>query len=315
MPIGVVIPAAGIPAENSGFPPLRSVGTLSIIRRIVATFQQVGADRIVVITGYLADELEHHLAHSGVIFLRNERYAETGMIDSVRLGVQLLMDSCDRIFIAPADTPLFTVQTLRLMLEAPGEVVVPSYGGLTGHPVLLNDDAPKELYTSSATSFNRWLTGLAICEVPTDDAGILCHLGTPGSPGMNIAMNRILAAHSRQMVRPLVNVSLCQENVFLDERLALLLSLIDETGSVRTAGQRCQLSYTSCWNCIKSAEEELGYALVLRYQGGAGGSSSTLTARARALVEAYTHYTAAVRRESERLFYEYFTPFINKKIK
>ena len=48
--------------------------TISVAQRIIATFQQAGVGKIVMVTGYNAVTLERHLAGNGVIFLRNEDY-------------------------------------------------------------------------------------------------------------------------------------------------------------------------------------------------------------------------------------------------
>ncbi|MGI6152038.1 MAG: nucleotidyltransferase family protein, partial [Christensenellales bacterium] len=74
METGVVIVAAGMSSRMGDFKPMLNIGSISIAQRIIATFQQAGVKRIVVVTGYNADILEHHLAKCGVIFLRNEQY-------------------------------------------------------------------------------------------------------------------------------------------------------------------------------------------------------------------------------------------------
>ena len=70
----------------------------------------------------------------------------------------------------------------------------------------------------------------------------------------------------------------------------MLLSLTDETSSVRLACQRMQLSYSAGWNAINLLERELGCAVVERSQGGAHGGRSRLTERGRELLDAYQNY-------------------------
>ena len=62
MATGAVIAAAGMSSRMGKFKPMLSIGAISIAQRIVATFQQAGVSRIVVVTGYRAEELEWHLA-------------------------------------------------------------------------------------------------------------------------------------------------------------------------------------------------------------------------------------------------------------
>jgi molybdate transport repressor ModE-like protein len=107
-------------------------------------------------------------------------------------------------------------------------------------------------------------------------------------------------------VRPVVSVSLAKEKVFFDSKTAMLLALIDETKSVRAAGQRMQLSYSSCWNMIRKLEEQLCYPLIERTQGGAVGGVSVLTDRGREFLAKYTEYDKKVRDIAEDLFDAYF---------
>ena len=86
----------------------------------------------------------------------------------------------------------------------------------------------------------------------------------------------------------------------------MLLTLVDETKSVRAAGQRMQLSYSSCWNMIRTLESQLGCTLIERTQGGAGGSQSHLTAWARTLLSRFAAYERRIREDAVALYEEYF---------
>ena len=82
--------------------------------------------------------------------------------------------------------------------------------------------------------------------------------------------------------------------------------LIDETKSVRAAGQRMQLSYSSCWNIIRTLESQLNYSLIDRSQGGAGGSTSDLTQKGRELLERYNAYDKKLKEQANELYGQYF---------
>ena len=112
--------------------------------------------------------------------------------------------------------------------------------------------------------------------------------------------------HNSQLVRPVVNVSLTREKPFFDSKIAMLLMLVDETKSVRAAGQRMQLSYSSCWNIIRTLESQLNYPLIERSQGGAGGSTSVLTDRGKELLERYNAYEKMLKEQASSLYDRYF---------
>ena len=85
-----------------------------------------------------------------------------------------------------------------------------------------------------------------------------------------------------------------------------LLTLVDETKSVRAACQRMQISYSTGWNIIRTLESQLCYPLILRTQGGAKGSTSTLTDRGKVLLERFNSYQQALRNHASALYEQYF---------
>ena len=67
-----------------------------------------------------------------------------------------------------------------------------------------------------------------------------------------------------------------------------------------------QLSYSSCWNIIRTLESQLSYALIERSQGGAGGSTSVLTDRGKELLERYNAYEQLLKEQAKDLYDRYF---------
>ena len=118
MQTAALIVAAGMSSRMGDFKPMLSIGSITIAQRVIATFHQAGIEKIVMVTGYQAVTLERHLSGSGVIFLRNDRYETTQMFDSVKIGLEYLMDKCDRVLFTPVDVPLFTAETVRRLLDA-----------------------------------------------------------------------------------------------------------------------------------------------------------------------------------------------------
>lgn len=137
-------------------------------------------------------------------------------------------------------------------------------------------------------------------QIPVNDPGTLHDADTPAD------FSALVDYHNSQLARPVVSVSLYKEKPFFDEKIAMLLTLVDETRSVRAAGQQMQLSYSSCWNIIRTLEGQLACTLIERTQGGAGGSQSHLTQRGRLLLSRFAEYEKRIRAEAEALYPEYF---------
>jgi len=285
------------------FKPMLNIGSISVAQRVIANFRQAGINKIVMITGFNATMLERHLAGNNIIFLRNENYERTQMFDSVKIGLNYLSDKCERLLFTPVDVPLFTSQTVKKLLSSGAKLACPVCNGLTGHPLLIS----KELFpTILADSGDGGLKGAVdrcgaeLVQIAVDDPGTVRDADTPED------FSALLELHNSQLIRPEISVALSKEKPFFDSRIATLLTLIDETSSVRAAGQRMQLSYSSCWNIIRRLEEQLSYSLVERNQGGSGGSRSLLTEKGKLLIERYNSYTKLLSSYAEELYEEQF---------
>lgn len=304
MKVGAVIVAAGMSSRMGKFKPMLSLGSISVAQRIIATLQQSGVPQIVVVTGYNADELERHLAKSGVIFLRNENYKNTEMFDSACIGLRYLRKKCDRVLFTPVDIPLFRADTVEELLKKRGDVVYPICYGMKGHPILLSSRAIDLILDYNGEGgLAGALQKLDISEAYAyiEDEGILYDADTPEE------FNDLLEYHNSQLMRPVVKLSLEKERRFFDQHIALLLELIDETHSVKTACQRMQVSYSKGWKTLNSIEEQAGFDLVLRRQGGARGGSSSLTPEGRLLLERYRQYEKAMKKASVELYEKYLS--------
>lgn len=303
MQVAALITAAGMSSRMGSFKPMLNIGSISVAKRVIATFRQAGIQRIVMITGYNAQELEHHLSGEGVIFLRNDNYAGTHMFDSVKIGLRYLQNKCDAVLMTPVDIPLFTAKTVRTLMQSEALLACPLCDGQTGHPILISSRLiPGILEDSGEQGLKGALdrSSYVMEKVTVDDPGTLHDADTPED------YSQLLAYHNSQLMRPVIHVELCKENPFFDGMTAMLLSLVEETGSVRAAGKQMQLSYSSCWNKIHTLENELCTTLVARSQGGAGGSTSVLTENGKELLTLYREYEKRVRKQAEILFEEIF---------
>ena len=303
METAALIVAAGMSSRMGSFKPMLNIGSISVAQRVIANFRQAGINKIVMITGFNATMLERHLAGNNIIFLRNENYERTQMFDSVKIGLNYLSDKCERLLFTPVDVPLFTSQTVKKLLSSGAKLACPVCNGLTGHPLLIS----KELFpTILADSGDGGLKGAVdrcgaeLVQIAVDDPGTVRDADTPED------FSALLELHNSQLIRPEISVALSKEKPFFDSRIATLLTLIDETSSVRAAGQRMQLSYSSCWNIIRRLEEQLSCSLVERNQGGSGGSRSLLTEKGKLLIERYNSYTKLLSSYAEELYEEQF---------
>lgn len=299
MKTGAVIVAAGMSSRMNRFKPMLKVGSITVVKRIISTLQQAGASPVVLVTGNQAEILEKHVAHMEIICLRNEAYATSQMFDSAKIGLSYLENQCDRILFTPVDIPLFTSETVSSLLKVDAPVAVPVCNGCEGHPLLLDTQIVGKLLSYVG---NMGLAGaieeagLIKQQVEVEDEGILFDMDTPAD------YQELLQWHNRQMFRPQLQIHLAKENAFFGPDTALLLRLIRNTGSVRTACGQMNISYSKGWSMINSMESQLEYSVVMRFQGGKNGGNTYLTNRGEKLLEQYDSFENKCREAVKNIF-------------
>lgn len=183
--LAAVVVAAGMSSRMGAFKPLLPLDGSSMIRKVICAFADIGAKRIVVVTGHRAEELEAHVAPYGVICVRNERYETSDMFTSVKLGLREVRGPSRRVFFSPGDVPLYTQDSLRAMLrkmDAGGHgIILPCYGGRPGHPILLKSECIPHIL---AYEGGRGLAGAleahgGALRLALGDEGVLLDADTP----------------------------------------------------------------------------------------------------------------------------------------
>ena len=133
--------AAGIKTPK----PLLKIGDETFLSKAIHTCRSVG-DCLVVL-GYQADELAKHCKELDTPFCVNQNYTK-GQTSSLKVGIKNLPYDAAYFFIYPVDYPLIQEQTLKLLIEeaqaAHQQIVLPTYEGHGGHPVLISISLKEE---------------------------------------------------------------------------------------------------------------------------------------------------------------------------
>lgn len=182
-----LVPAAGLSSRMGDFKPLMRLGRLTVIENTVFTLFEAGACSVSVVTGHRASEIEDVLARrfgKSVVIVRNERFAETDMLESIRMGCRSL-PACDAFFLLPGDMPAVQAQTLHCLREAweqQGGIVFPTLDGKRSHPPLIAHDVAKDIAGYYGADGLRGFWGTCqgkLSEVAVDDAGTQLDLDYP----------------------------------------------------------------------------------------------------------------------------------------
>ncbi len=303
---GAVLVAAGLSSRMGAFKPMLPFGNSTISLHIVTMLKEMGIDPIVVVTGYRGDELQQHLSYTGVRFVKNERYQETQMFDSVQLGIHAASGDCERLMILPMDLPAIMSDTIRqqLMIDAP--IIRTVCHGEAGHPVMLWSQVAEELCGYEGPGGLRAAikhSGITVTDLEVEDEGIYRDMDTREQYEELLDWN--YRRGQGYPIRPEIQVRLTASEPFYGPGVQKLLTLIGQTGSLQEACIYMDISYSKGRKMIKGLEQQLGFPVVRRWTGGSGGGGSLLTEKGRKLTKSYELMVGAIQDFTDQAYQTY----------
>lgn len=111
-------------------------------------------------------------------------------------------------------------------------------------------------------------------------------------------------------IRVRASLRLVKEDKLFGPGAAQLLEGVDELGSLRRSAARMEMSYNKAWSVIHGCEEQLGFALLERRIGGAGGGGAVLTARGKELLTRYRAFEREAHQALDELAARHFAGFL-----
>lgn len=295
-----IIITAGRTSGDTSFKPLKQEGGISVLMRLILTFQQAGVENVIVVSGSNATEVEKEAAHMNAIFLRMD--GEYEMLDGIKRALTFSGSKYRQVIITHTNAPLFLVDTVQQLLDAGAQLAMPYHAGKPGHPVLIAQELYADVLAYEGEGgLQGFINGFGggIHPVNVEDEGIHAYVGNAGTAS-------IAKQHSLRRLRPDIRLSIARERVSFGPGTYLLLQLVEDTGSVRDGSRLMGISYSKAWKILESAEQMLGFPLIERQQGGAKGGKSELTGKGRELVQRYREFTAESRKAVEKIFAEKF---------
>lgn len=149
------------------------------------TLRASPVDEIVLVVGAEANRIRGAVTLEKIRVIVNSEYA-SGMSSSIRAGCRAVSPSAGAFLIVLADQPLVAVATVDALVSryrvARPRILVPTYRGVRGNPVLLDRSLSQEIEAVRGDIGCRGVVAAhaaEVLEVPVDDPGILLDVDTP----------------------------------------------------------------------------------------------------------------------------------------
>jgi molybdenum cofactor cytidylyltransferase len=180
--VSAVVLAAGKSTRMGRAKQLLPLGGTTVLVQTIENVRSAGLDEIVLVLGASAEAIRRQLPDpliAGLKIVVNHAYGQ-GMASSLREGLSSVAPRSDAALIILGDQPFIQPQTLHQIIggyrRAGARIVIPSYQGNRGNPVLLDRSVFSEVMalqgdTGCRAIFNNHLD--AISKVEVEDSGIL----------------------------------------------------------------------------------------------------------------------------------------------
>jgi molybdenum cofactor cytidylyltransferase len=186
--VSAVVLAAGASTRMGRAKQLLSLGETTVLTRTIENVRSAGLDDIVLVLGASAEEIRRQLPQSlleGLRIVVNHAYGQ-GISSSLREGLSNIDSRSDAALIILGDQPFLRPLTLHQIIDryrgSRAQIVVPTYQGERGNPVLLDRSVFSEAMVLEGdvgcrAIFANHLEG--IFKVEVEDMGVLLDLDDP----------------------------------------------------------------------------------------------------------------------------------------
>jgi molybdenum cofactor cytidylyltransferase len=175
--VEAVILAAGLSTRAGRWKMALPLGDRTVLQHCVESVYEA-VRHIWVVTGWQAERVEALLqAYPKVKVVLNPDY-HYGMFSSVQAGLARV--SAERAFLTPGDYALIPPAVYAQMLSIGADIVIPTFAGKKGHPVLLSRSAIREILALPQDAILRdYVADKGFVAVEVDAPGILLDIDTP----------------------------------------------------------------------------------------------------------------------------------------
>jgi molybdate transport repressor ModE-like protein len=291
--------------ESEIYLPMLHLGGTTVIKREMNTLRKGGVSEIAVLAGEQRELLRRHLSHKGAIMVPEETALGAAFV-AANWAIETLLEHCDRVIFLPGNLPLLSSDTVKLLFEdAQTEkgAARPNCGSEKGYPILL----PENARCPVGAEIEDWLNSLDALSLPVSDSGACMRLvSTEQIDELERISSQQLSENELQCG---VRVTIRRNEVFFGPGMYQLLREIERLGSINAACAETGISYSKAWKGINHIEEELGFPILERKNGGRRGGKSELTEEGLVFLNKYGALMSDIERMTQNFFDVYFADF------
>ena len=148
--ISVILLAAGQSKRMYGENKLaKKIKGTPLIIHSVKNILTSSIDELIVVLGYQKEIIEKLIdKNKRIKFVFNKDF-ESGMASSIKTGLNHLSDDTEAFFICLGDMPMVNKDVFNLLIKSKNnkEIIVPTYNGKQGNPVLFSKSMKKQIMT------------------------------------------------------------------------------------------------------------------------------------------------------------------------
>ena len=182
--ISAILLAAGESKRMGQLKPGLPLGNSTILEQSIDNLVHSRIDELIVVLGYRAQELMEKVAGRPVKTVINPDY-EQGMSTSIIAGLHLVDDKAQAVVFALADQPFIDSKIIDRLIDAFSHtskgIVVPTYRGQRGHPVIFAVKYKEELLRLKGDVRGKQIikeNADDVLEIPVDSEGINVDIDT-----------------------------------------------------------------------------------------------------------------------------------------
>ncbi|MBO1511275.1 nucleotidyltransferase family protein [Metabacillus bambusae] len=178
-----IVLAAGYSSRANAFKMTLQLGQMSLLEQTISKFEGL-CSKVIIVAGFKEELIQEEISKIcnkntfsfQIKVVYNENFNQ-GMFTSIQRGCNEV--NAPTFFITPGDCPLVKKETVQLIAEHKGNVVIPSFNYKGGHPIKLSSEVKlKILDTNPESNLRVVLGGFEKEYVNVDDPGVIIDVDT-----------------------------------------------------------------------------------------------------------------------------------------